>query len=661
MRLKALLPVGIGGGIALIAVLLQAMGVFSVWSERNTDRFFLDRTADPRITVVAIDDASLGRIGRWPWPRTVHADLVRALDVAGAKVIAYDVNFPEPSDAASDDAFARAMREAGNVVLPIELPLRASKSGIATFATEGIVRSIPSISAAAKATGHTNTPLDPDQIVRRFPPMTQGEDRSTVRAFSVEVAALAFGEQGLPPFPTDDRGMMRIHVPNAPRVAFRTVSAADVLQGKADAALLRDAIVFVGATARDLHDAYSVPTSVGEPMPGVEIHASAFDTIAGQHWLVPLSPALYVALLILTGLLLGLLVPFMKARWSLVLAVALFVGWIVGAFIAFDRGILIDIVWPTLVIAIGYLALIIERWVEADQRRREIKNAFSRYVSSNVVDALLKNPAKLKLGGERRHMTVLFSDLRGFTTLSEGLTPEKLVEVLNRYLHEMTNIVFEEGGVLDKYIGDAVMAFWNAPFDQPDHGVRAVRAAVKMRLKLAEMNKTGAFPPGITLKVGVGLNTGDMVVGNIGGELRFDYTVIGDSVNLASRTEGLCKEYGSEIIVTEATKQAMGDGFVVRKLDKVAVKGKKEPIQIYQVFGVVGSVSDAELGLIKAYEEALNAYFAQQFEQAEARCAQLLATYPEDVATKNLQARCETYRTCPPLQDWDGTWVMTKK
>jgi adenylate cyclase len=482
-----------------------------------------------------------------------------------------------------------------------------------------------------------------------------------MRAFAYELASEFLGAAGMPVIPSDGRGYLYVRYPNAPRQAFTTVSAADVIQDKADLRVFKDALVLVGATASDLHDQQYTPTSDQQPMSGVEIHASLVDTILGRHWLVPLAPWLAAMLLVAAGVFLGLLVPFVRARVSATVAVLVWIGWCIGAFFAFDRGLLVDILWPSLVLVFAYVAIVGERWADTEHHRREVRQAFSRYVSPSVVEALLKDPSKLKLGGERRRMTVLFSDLRGFTTLSEGLAPEKLVEVLNRYLHAMTEIVFEEGGVLDKYIGDAVMAFWNAPFDQADHATRGLRTAVRMKKKLKEMNETGAFPKGITLKVGVGLNAGEMVVGNIGGEQRYDYTVIGDSVNLASRTESLCKEYGAEILITENVFNELKGEFLLRKLDKVAVKGKKEPILLYQVFGMKDDVTPALAERISGFEEALAAYFGRRFEDAIGLCQTLLAATPDDVAVQHLLERCQMYRETPPSAEWDGTWVMTKK
>ncbi len=660
MRTRISLSVLVGAGVGLIGMLGLLAGIFDTAGSRVTDRFFLPRNADTSVVIVAIDDGSLGRIGRWPWPRSVHAALIDRLHQAGAKVIALDVNFPEVSDAIPDAALATSIKEAGNVVLPVELDFIAERDGL-TFDSKNTVQPISSIQAESKSSGFSNVPLDSDGVARRIPLYAQGLDGSEVTAFAYEAARLAGRAPDISSVSLDRFGRMLINFPGAPRKSFPIISAADILQDRTDMSRLKDKVVFIGATARDLHDQQNVATSFGDPMSGVEIHASVFDTLVQGKWLSPVSPWIQGLLLILTGLLLGFLVPRVKARASALVAFVIWFAWILTAFFLFDRGYVLDIVWISLVVLFGYMGLLLERWFETDVQRRQIRAAFTRYVSPSVVEQLVNEPERLKLGGDRRRMSVLFSDLRGFTTLSEGLTPEQLVEVLNTYLNEMTNIVFEEGGVLDKYIGDAVMAFWNAPLDQADHAIRSVRTAVRMRDKLEQMNREGFFPKGIELKVGVGVNTGDMVVGNIGADVRYDYTVIGDSVNLASRTESLCKEYGVQIIVTKNTLEMLDESFVTRELDSVAVKGKKEPVSIYQVLGMVGEVEDGQIKFAKQYEIALNQYYAQRFVEAAAECEKLLQMNPEDLTTQHLLERCRIYQEVPPPEGWNGAWIMTKK
>ena len=658
MNTRRVLPFVLAGGLAAISIIASAVGLFESWSLRTTDRLFLSRDANPNIVLIAIDDASLAKVGRWPWPRSVHANIIDKLSNAGVSAIAYDVNFPEPSNTVDDQALASSIRSAGNVILPVELQIQKTSSDW-RFSSASSVQSIAEIQSATFAVGHTNLPLDVDNVARTVPLLVKGQDGSVVNAFAVEVAKTA-GSLDLASIPQDRFHQTYINYPNAPGRAFQTISASDLLDGK-NLPDLRGHVAFVGATARNLHDDQLTPVSDGVPMSGIEIHASIYDTLVSKQWLQALPFALQAAIILLFGIVLALSVTRLRARNSVILVVGLWLALVIASFIAFDRGYRIDIVWPTLFLIFTYVGLLLERWIETDRQKRSIRSAFSRYVSPSVVDVMLKHPEKLALGGERRRMTVLFSDLRGFTTLSEGLSPEKLVEVLNTYLHEMTSIVFAENGVLDKYIGDAVMAFWNAPLDQHDHALRAVRTAIRMRDRLKEMNETGSFPAGITLKVGVGMNTGDMVVGNIGADMRYDYTVIGDAVNLASRTESLCKEYGSEILVTENTATDIRDHVFLRKLDKVAVKGKKEPILLYQVVALIDKVTPEQTSKVEAFHAILDLYFAKKFLEAKDRAKQFLETYPDDVTTQHLLERCDIYLMTPPPADWDGTWVMTKK
>lgn len=416
-----LLPVGVGSFIGTLCAAGFLLGVLDSWSNRATDRLFLSRAPDPSITVVAIDDASINQVGRWPWARSVHAELIKKLSDAGAKVIAYDVNFPEVSDAQDDQALADALKASGRVVLPEELKdLVTGAGGQLTYSL--ILRSIPLIAQQAAALGHSNTPPDTDGIVRRIA-LSVGTGGNAVPSFVEQVAHLDGLDVDLAAAPLDDDGRMVVNFPGAPLQTFRTIPAADVLNGTADLSAVKGEIVFVGSTAPDLHDALLVPTSNGVLMPGIEIHASTFDTIIGRHWLTPLPPLVMALIVFLLGFLVGGFVPLVRARWSIPLLILIWIVTVIIAFVAFDRGIIVDIVWPTIVLVFSYAAVTLERRVMSDRERRELKNAFSRYVSGSVVDSILKDPSKLKLGGERRRMTVLFSDIRGFTTISEGLSP----------------------------------------------------------------------------------------------------------------------------------------------------------------------------------------------------------------------------------------------
>ena len=652
-------PITIALGIGVFSALCFGLGLLGSWSARISDRFFLTHPSDSSIVVVAIDDASIGQLGRWPWPRQVHADLINKLTADGARVVGYDVNFPEASNVTDDQALADALKIAGNVVLPVELQLQMTGFGL-SYDPNHVLSPISLIASNAAATGHTNILPDADGVARRVPLEVGAPDHSTIPAFVTQIAQLDGLEGNLAEAPLDGSRNLKVNFPNAPFKAFRTVSAVDVVRGKIDPSVFAGKVVFVGSTAADLHDSLLVPTSLGLPMPGIEIHASALDTILSRQWLQSVPVWILALLILFYAFVAGFAATHMRARESVLCVIVVWIVYVFCAFALFDRGWITDLVWPTLALFVSYGAVTLERRVTIDRQRRELKTAFSRYVSQSVVESILRDPKRLKLGGERRRMSVLFSDIRGFTTISEGMSPEDLVHVLNIYLNRMTNIVFEHQGVLDKYIGDAVMAFWNAPLDQPSHALQAVKTALDWQRALEEMNASKAFGE-VQIHIGAGVNTGDMVVGNVGGDARFDYTVIGDNVNLGSRLEGLTKEYGVHVIVSEATMKELGDEILTRKLDKVAVKGKKEPVVIYEAIGLMTSVTDEQKVLVKDFEAALERYFARKFTEAVATCEVILKTTSSDGPAKNLLERSKHFIESPPEEGWVGTWVFTKK
>jgi adenylate cyclase len=496
--------------------------------------------------------------------------------------------------------------------------------------------------------------------VRRVALRVQAPDGSVVPSFVAEVSRIAGIADHFALAPHDDDGRVMVNFDDHPFAAFRTISAADVLRGTADLSAIKGGVVFVGSTASDLHDALLVPTSSGVPMPGVEIHASFFDTLLHERWLQPVPFIVIELFLVVLGLLIGFVVSRLRARWSVLVILGLWIASLIVSFVLFDRGWIMDVVWSTLVFVFADAIVTLERRVTSDRQKRQLKSVLMRYVSPSVVESILKDPSKFKLGGERRRMSVIFSDIRGFTTISEGLSPEQLVHYLNIYLSRMTEIVFANGGVLDKYIGDAVMAFWNAPFDQADHAVRAVKTALNWQDALAEMNTAKAFG-NLEFHIGAGVNTGDMIVGNVGGDARFDYTVIGDNVNLGSRLEGLTKEYGVRVLITEATQKDVAKAFVTRKLDKVAVKGKKEPVVIYEAMVEMEKATEAHKQLAKDFEAALEAYFSRNFADAIVKCEAIQKMMPNDGPTKLLIERAHIFTETPPPADWVGTWVYTKK
>jgi adenylate cyclase len=307
-----------------------------------------------------------------------------------------------------------------------------------------------------------------------------------------------------------------------------------------------------------------------------------------------------------------------------------------------------------------YLAITVYRYITEEREKKKIRGAFQYYLTASVINEMLKDPTKLKLGGDKKALSVLFSDIRGFTSISEKLTPEELVHLLNEYLTAMTDIVFKYDGLLDKYMGDAIMAVYGAPLDQPDHPVRACRTALDMLKELKNLQKKWADEGRPVLNIGIGVNSGDMVVGNMGSQMRFDYTVMGDSVNLGSRLEGINKEYGTNIVISEYTYAAVKDVLACRELDSVRVKGKKLPVKIYELLCEKKDAATHK-AFLRLFETGLEQYKQARWDEAIAVFRQVLELKSGDPPSELYIRRCEDLRENPPPLPWDGVFEMTKK
>jgi adenylate cyclase len=441
-----------------------------------------------------------------------------------------------------------------------------------------------------------------------------------------------------------------------PTGTFTTVSAVDVINKRLPKDILRGRIAFVGATEVGIYDLR--PTPFDATLPGIEIHATMAANALEKRFLKydSVTQEMEIACIFVLPILLGSL---------LALAPGTFVGLAVlvvvtAAFGAFNYTMFstafrdMTLIYPFFGIALTYLGSEAWRNLVVERKGRHLKKAFSSYVSPDLVKQIEKDPDKLVLGGEQRELTILFSDIRGFTTVSESLTPPELVKLLNEYLSPMTRIVLEERGTLDKFIGDAVMAIFNAPLDVPDHATHACTAAVRMMEKLQELNEGFAAKGMNTLDIGVGINTGPAVVGNMGADIRFDYTAIGDSVNLASRLEGLNKYYATHVLVSEDTRTQVEEGlFVFREVDRVKVKGKHLPIVMYELM-------IANAAILPRFEEGLFLYRARDFTAARAIFDDLAASYG-DGPSRLYAERCGEYIEHPPPADWDGVYTAKGK
>ena len=617
---------------------------------RTFDAF---QRVDPRqktsrpVTIVDIDDKSLEKLGQWPWPRTRIADLVTELTRLGAVVIAFDAVFSEPDRLnpafaadtfrnldeetrarlralpSNDQVFADAIR-ASRVVLgesglpeeiaPIDKTLPVT--GLAMLGEEpqrfmfdfpGLLRNVPVLEHAAAGRGLFTIKPERDGIVRRVPMimLAQGQTMPSLTFEMLRVATgsgtilikaekggiKSLGIKGVQ-IPTDHNGQLWVHY--ARNDASIYVPAINVLEKNVAPDMIAGKLVLIGTSAVGLNDIKTTPVS--RAMPGVEIHAQVLETtLSGE---VISAPNYGIAVEFAAAIMFGLLVIAFAPLFGPVTLVALgaaFASVLLGTSVYFytQHRLLIDFTYPLLSTTAIYLTLIFASFVREQQQRKQIRGAFAQYMSPVLVEQLAQSPEKLVLGGEEREMTIMFSDMRGFTSISETYKndPQGLTALMNRFLTPLTNTILARKGYIDKYMGDAIMAFWNAPLDDKGHELNACEAALDMLERIDELNQareqeaTDEGRPFIPLNAGIGLNTGTCVVGNMGSDLKFNYSVFGDSVNLASRLEGQSKEYGFPIIVGSRTALAVKDRFAILELDFIMVKGKKEPEVIYAIAG----------------------------------------------------------------------------
>ncbi|MGE5253047.1 MAG: CHASE2 domain-containing protein [Planctomycetaceae bacterium] len=535
---------------------------------------------------------------------------------------------------------------------------------------------IPVLSRAGEGAGYFNIFPDPDGTVRWAPLVIQYQDRYYC-ALSLAVLqkyldnpplGLRIAEFGVEqmrlgnlPIPTNEEGRLLINY-RGPQKTFPHYSATDVIHGRIPDRAFQGKIVLVGATAIGIYDIRVTPFE--HVFPGLEIHANVIDSILQGDFLhrpnwITLVDILVIAVL---GLALGALLHRVRAHWGALIGGALFLSILVLGKILFEaRGVWMNLTYPTLNLGFIYLGVTGYRYMTEEKEKKRIRGAFQYYLTASVVEEMLKNPDKLKLGGEKKDLTVLFSDIRGFTSISERMTPEVLVKFLNEYLTRMTDIVFRYDGLLDKYMGDAIMAIWGAPLDQPDHVRRACLTALDMVEELHRLQKKWSAEGMPALNIGIGVNAGPMVVGNMGSDRRFDYTVMGDSVNLGSRLEGLNKTYGTNIIASEMTFEKVREEFLGRELDLVRVKGKDRPVKIYELLSPVKTASPDQQALAGSFHDALAEYRKRNWARAREAFQVVLTQFPQDGPAKLYLDRCRALSENPPAADWDGVYTMTTK
>jgi len=630
---KLYVIISLGLVIFIFLTLFFSLHVFEGWQLKLSDTLFTEKQPLNSMIIIGIDDKSLQEIGRWPWPREKFIEILKILDKS--TVVGFDVAMFEPYNKAVDTKLGELMRNINNTIIPIEFT--SFKKNKNSIIGEKILTPIEELFEVE--TGFVNIFTD-DDAVTRFIPLVIGDKKS----FSLKISEKAVGTISYP------SEIIRINYIGKPG-SFEYISFTDALNSLDDKNIFDNKIVLIGATAPDLHDDSFVPTSAGTAMSGVEIQANVIQTLLTKNFLVDQPKYLVMVSILFFSLLITGLVILLHLRWASILSLALFIGYLILAFLTFKQGIILNIIYPPLTILASYTVAVSYSYVSEGKEKRKALKTLRQYVSREVIHEILENPDKLKLGGEKKDITVMFSDIRGFTSFSEKLKPEKLVGFLNEYLTEMSEIILDDKGVIDKYIGDAIMAFWGAPLENKHHSRDACRSALKMIDKLKEIQQNFKKRNLPEINIGIGLNSGEAVIGNMGSSKRFDYTAMGDTVNISSRLESLTKQYNVKIIISQTTYREINEEFVCRELDFVNVKGKNKPIKIYELVGEKDKVSKKTLDAIADFEKGLSLYRKQQWDKAikQFECC------PEETA-KIFIDRCKFLKKDPPEESWLGVW-----
>lgn len=604
------------------------------------------------ITIIGIDEASFTQLGvRWPWPRDMHAQLVDRLTQAGAAVIAFDVLFPEPGSTSEDDAFARSIAAAGNVVLAADNVYHETAVSRQWLRMDPVML----FTLSGAATGLATMTLDGDAVARRMAETDDAFWREAIRAL-IRSRPGSVEEPYVPP------GAMMRHL--GPAHTFPYVSYYQVLN--ADPSIppdfFADQIVLIGRDVRASPelgaaqaDTFATPflTTTGLLTAGVEIQATQIENALMGQTIQPVSPALNVLAISAVMLLAMPLLLFWHPLRSTVLAILLgsaTVGVSVWLFAAYN--LWMATATPLLVLATAFLSTGMGSYFTERRRAGEIRSAFSKYVSRGVVEEMIAHPERLKLGGHRREVSVLFSDLAGFTSMSEKLSADAVAAVINLYLNAMTRIIMAHEGTVDKFIGDAVMAFWGAPLDDAEHALHAVQSAIAMQEAMRDLQPQFRALGVDVLKMRIGINSGPAIIGNMGSDLRFDYTAMGDTVNLASRLEGANKAYGTSIMLASSTAEIVKGRIPLRQIDRIRVKGKNVPVDVFT------PCEDA--ALVAATERAWEAYLARDWNGARALWQEVRGIAPGDSLAEVFDEKIAALESSPPPPDWDGSVALDK-
>ncbi|GMT42084.1 MAG: adenylate/guanylate cyclase domain-containing protein [bacterium] len=737
-------------GLAMVAAVFALFFAdFSILEELSLKIFDLNFKAQgvvesrKDVVIVAIDQKSQEKFGRWPWSRMVMVDLINRLNGFKPVAIGLDMvfsysekrpdlvlarklmerlekktsqdkelfmrikNAAEFSDV--DKRLAEAFKNAGNVVPgyfffmnPEEVKglglnnkadyriirrhgfrsyrLPESKNrNFNLYEAVGVKPNIKPLTNAAALSGHFNLFPDKDGICRRINNLIAFNGKyfpsSAMQILSVAngmaPTTVVFEEYGVHGFyigdtfiPSDEYGRTILNF-YGPENSFKRISIADVLEGGIPdeklAAILENKIVLVGATAKGIYDIRNTPFG---SMAGIELQATFIQNVLDgtvprrSGWFYLFDAGSILALGLLLTLAMRRLKPFSGGVLA-VLLIAFYVYFQRHMFI--EQHTLLNVLYPVITVILVYGGIVFYKYAVEAGERRFVKRAFEFYLAPRVISSIMDNPDELHLGGHTRILTAYFSDIQNFSSFAEHMTPARLVELLNEYLTEMTEIIMANGGTLDKYIGDAMMAFFGAPVSDQNHAVKAVRTSLLCQRKLAQLREKWAAQKLPNVKARIGLNTGEMMVGNMGSTQRFDYTIMGDEVNLASRLEQVNKQYGTYICISKSTRDVIADEFEIRELDIIRVVGRQTPVRIYQPLGFKGELTRHQADWLGAYESALAFYESRKWERALKIFTKVVEINKNDVTARRYIKRCETFISDPPAPDWDGVFSMTVK
>lgn len=681
----------------IIAYFLFGIGVFQLLHLKTVNTLFSIRgplsPADSSIVIVAIDDQSFASLpNKYPFPTFYYTKLVKNLHQAGARLIVFDIEFTESDQERQEEEieFARAVTDARNVVLAGKIVFEFGSNG-----TENVypLKPILPLLRSPANWGLVNSHIDEDSFIRKY---LLFYDVNRTRYYSLSVEALKALEKTEIEFQDHSSPRLkvgRISIKKAsgntmyinyrgPAGTIPTYSLANVLDdttfdlaGDEDTDIFelhkewgtfKDKIVFIGASADEIQDNKLTPflqyDGRKQLMPGVEVHANALATMLNQNFIVDLHPAVQLFWTLLFAGLASLFTISTKPLRAFILIILLFVISGALAYLLFSSlNILPTSILPVLAVSLSFVISIVYQTLTEQREKARIRRTFQHYVAPSVVQKMLESGEMPSYGGERKTVTILFSDIRRFTAFSETHEPEYVVSRLSEYLTEMVEVVYSYNGTLDKFVGDEIMALFGAPYSMEDHAERACYTAVEMVTRLREIQKRWSEQKADIFHIGIGINTGKVIVGNLGSSQLFDYTVIGDEVNLAARLEGANKQYDTTIIISENTYKLVEGKAKCRELDLVRVVGKKQPIRIYELRGMDQVPQIEQDYIIDIFQEGVQHYRERRWADALKTFRRVLRYFPTDGPSRIYTVRCLDFIENPPPMDWDGVYDVKEK